>query len=91
MTPYSAAAVGSLDSRSSSRRACFSTFFGEVRLVDLIAQFVDLGLGLVGLAELVLDGLELLTEYVLPLVLVHLGLHLVLDLGTQAPGPRVRD
>ena len=49
----------------------------------LLAQLVDLGLGLVGLAQLVLDGLELLAQEVLALGLVHLRLDLVLDLGAQ--------
>ncbi len=46
-------------------------------------QLVDLGLGLVRLAQLVLDGLELLAQEVLALALVHLRLDLVLDLGAQ--------
>ena len=83
MTPYSAAAVGSLDSRSSSRRGLLVDLLGQVRLVDAVAQLVDLGLGLVGLAQLVLDGLELLAQDVLALGLVHLRLDLVLDLGAQ--------
>ena len=83
MTPYSAAAGGSLASRSSSRRACLSTSSGRLALSMLLAQLVDLGLGLVGLAQLVLDGLELLAQDVLALGLVHLRLDLVLDLGAQ--------
>ncbi len=47
------------------------------------AELVDLGLGLVGLAQLFLDGLELLAQDVLPLGLVHLRLDLVLDLRAQ--------
>ena len=58
-------------------------FFGQVRLLDLLAQFVGLRLGLVHLPQLVLDGFELLAQDVLPLALVHLGLDLVLDLGAQ--------
>ena len=56
---------------------------GQVGLVDALAQLVDLGLGLVGLAQLFLDGLQLLAQHVLALVLVHLRLHLVLDLGAE--------
>jgi hypothetical protein len=40
-------------------------------------------LGLVTFAQFVLNGLELLAQEVLALVLVHLGLDLILDLGTQ--------
>ena len=83
MTPYSAAAVGSLESRSNSRRACLSTSSGRLALLDAVPQLVDLGLGLVGLAQLVLDGLDLLAQDVLALGLVHLRLDLVLDLGAQ--------
>ena len=51
--------------------------------LDLVAQFGDLGLLRVVLAELALDGLELLSEDVLPLGLVHLGLDLALDLPLE--------
>ena len=49
---------------------------GEVRLLDSLAQLVDLRLLLVRLPELVLDRLHLLAEEVLALALVDLGLDL---------------
>ena len=48
-----------------------------------VAQLVDLGLGLVGLAQLLLDGLHLLPQEVLALGLLHLRLDLILDLRAQ--------
>ena len=56
---------------------------GHARLLDLLAQLVDLGLLRVVLAQLALDGLELLAQDVLALGLVHLGLDLGLDLALQ--------
>ena len=53
---------------------------GEVERLELRAQFVDLGLDLVGLTELLLDRLELLAQEILALALVELGLDLRLDL-----------
>ena len=47
--------------------------------LDLVAKLVDLGLLRIVLAELTLDGLELLAQDVLALGLVHLGLDLGLD------------
>ena len=85
MTPYSAAAEGSFARRSSSRRACLSASSGRLASSMRVAQLVDLGLGLVGLAQLVLDGLHLLAQEVLALALVHLRLHLVLDLASPVP------
>ncbi len=56
---------------------------GQLELVELLAQLADLGLLLVGLAELLLDRLELLAQEVLALRLVDLGAHVGLDLGAQ--------
>ena len=56
---------------------------GHARGLDLLAQLVDLGLLRVVLAQLALDGLELLAEDVLALGLVHLGLDLALDLPLE--------
>ena len=50
---------------------------------DLVTQLVDLGLLRVVLAELALDGLQLLAEDVLALGLVHLGLDFRLDPALQ--------
>ena len=50
---------------------------------DLLAQLVDLALALVLLAQFLLDGLELLAQVVVALRLLHLVLHLGLDLGAQ--------
>ena len=82
-TVYSAAATGIFDSRSSSRSASFLTAFGHAGAVDLRAQLVDLLRLLVAFAELLLDGLELLAEEVLALVLADLRLHLRLDLRSE--------
>ena len=59
---------------------CLPRVLGQIRLLQLFAKLVDLRLHLVGLAELVLDRLELLAQEVLPLRLVHLRLDLGLDL-----------
>ena len=52
---------------------------GELRLLELAAQLLSLDLLLVVLAELVLDGLQLLAQEPFALALVHLRLHLGLD------------
>ncbi len=56
---------------------------GQRERVELGAQLIDLGLLLVGLAELLLDGFELLAQEVLALRLVDLGAHVGLDLGAE--------
>ena len=56
---------------------------GHLRRLDLLAELVELPRAVVGLAELLLDGLELLAQVVLALPLAHLGLHLRLDLRAQ--------
>ena len=80
MTEYSAACVGILRRRSSSRRASFSASSGMPAAAMLLLELLDLGLLLVRLAQLLLDGLELLAQEVLALHLVHLVLGLRLDL-----------
>ena len=60
-----------------------SGVLGEVRRLDPLAQLVDLGLLLVGLAQLLLDRLQLLAQVVLALALVDLRLDLRLDLGAE--------
>ena len=67
MTPCSAAACGSFSSRESSRSACLRDVLGQLQLGQLLAQVVDLGLGRVLLAELLLDRLQLLAQDVLAL------------------------
>jgi hypothetical protein len=52
----------------------------EVRLRDALLEAVEVALVALVLAELFLDGLELLAEHVLALVLAHL----LLDLGVDA-------
>jgi hypothetical protein len=52
---------------------------GELRLLELPAELLRLGLLLVDLAELLLDRAELLAEEVLALAALHLGVDLVLD------------
>ncbi len=86
MTPYSAAADGSRDSRSSSRRACAVRLLGQAGLVELAPQLRELCLVGVAFAELLLDRLELLAEEVLALRRLHLGLHLRLDLRAELEG-----
>ena len=83
ITPYSAAADGQLGQAVQLAPGLLVDLFRQSGLVDLLAQLVDLGLGLVGLAQLVLDGLHLLAKDVLPLALIHLRLDLVLDLGAE--------
>jgi hypothetical protein len=56
---------------------------GQLELVEPGAQLVDLRLLLVGLAELLLNRLQLLTQEVLALALLHLGLDLRLDLRAE--------
>ena len=53
---------------------------GELELVERGSELVDLGLGRVLLAELVLDRLHLLAQDPLALALLHLGVDLALDL-----------
>src|SRR3989454_3438959 len=55
----------------------------HARRLDLVAQRPDFLRALVGLAELLLDRLHLLTQVVLALRLRHLGLDVGLDLGAQ--------
>ena len=70
-----------------SRVSSFSGFLLHVLRhaggVDLLAQLVGLALALVLLAQLLLDGLQLLAQIVVALRLLHLVLHLGLDLGAQ--------
>ena len=56
---------------------------GEVGLLDLAAELRDLGLLLVAFPELILDRLQLLAEEVLALGVLHLRLHLGLDLRAE--------
>ena len=56
---------------------------GQLELGERRAQLVDLRLGRVLLAELVLDRLELLAQDPLALSLLHLGVDLALDLGAD--------
>ena len=67
----------------------------EVRLGELLRVLVDHGGGLVHLTQLLLDGLHLLAEEVLALVLLHLFLRLGPDLLSEAENfllvPEVHD
>ena len=56
---------------------------GHAGGLDLLAQLVDLGLLRVVLAQLALDGLQLLAQDVLALGLVHLGLDFGLDAALE--------
>ena len=62
---------------------CAVGLLGKMRLLDLAAELRYLGLLLVAFAELVLDRLELLAEEVLALRVLHLRLHLGLDLRAE--------
>ena len=55
MTPYSAAAGGSLSSRESSRLAAVSACSGRFASSILVAELRQLGLLRIGLAQLLLD------------------------------------
>ena len=61
----------------------FAGVLGQLRRLDLLAQFVDFGLLLVALAELVLDRFQLLAQEELALAFVDLRLDLRLDLGAE--------
>ena len=61
----------------------FLDVFGHAGGFDLLAQLLDLALAFVLLAQLLLDGLELFAQVVVALRLLHLVLHLGLDLGAQ--------
>ena len=56
---------------------------GHPRRLDLLAQLGRLALLVVVVAELLLDGLHLLAQVVLALVLLELALHLALDLAAD--------
>ena len=79
MTPYSAAAEGSLSSRESSRSAALRASSGRPAASIRSRSSLTSACGLVALAELALDRLQLLAQEVLALALVHLRLDLGLD------------
>ena len=83
MTPYSAAAGGRLLEPVQLAQHRLLDVLGQVLLADLLTQLVDLGLLVVGLAELLLDRLQLLPEEELPLALVDLAGDLRLDLRAE--------
>jgi len=56
---------------------------GRLASLTLVRVFLHLGRGLVLFTQFGLDGLELLTQVVLALLLVHVFLDLVLDLLAQ--------
>ena len=59
----------------------FPRLLRQVLFRDFLAVLLDLDLGLVRFAKLLLDRLELLAEVILPLALVHVALDLGLDLA----------
>ena len=81
MTPCSAACGGRFSRRSSSRSTWRRTSSGSPMLGEALAQLVGLRGALVEVAQLLLDGLELLAQDELALVAVELGLDLLLDAG----------
>ncbi len=56
-----------------------SDLLGQLDLIQALAQLVYLGLGLVGLPQLLLDGLQLLAQIELALAFLKLRLNLRLD------------
>ena len=80
MTVYSADDGCITLSRSSCFIATFSASGGILAADDLLAEVVEVAAGLVDLAQLFLDGLELLAQHVLALVAPHLLLDLAVDL-----------
>ena len=58
-------------------------FFGHAGGFQLFAQFLDIALRIVALAQFLLDGLQLLAQIELALALRKLALHLRLDLPAQ--------
>ncbi|OPZ20243.1 MAG: hypothetical protein BWZ10_00719 [candidate division BRC1 bacterium ADurb.BinA364] len=52
---------------------------GQVRLGDRLAQLLDFGIAVLFLAQFALDGLELLAQEIIALILVHLRLDFALD------------
>ena len=71
-----------LEPREFAPRRLFCVLW-ELEAVQLLPQLVDLGLLGVPLAELLLDRLQLLAKEELALALLHLGLHLRLDLCSE--------
>ena len=69
--------------RASSFNASFFTSSGMPAASIFWRRSSDVALPLVLLAQLLLDGLELLAQIVVALRLLHLVLHLGLDLGAQ--------
>ena len=67
-------------SRSSCLIATFSVSAGILAASDLLAEVVEVAAAVVDLAQLFLDGLELLAQDVLALVAPHLLLDLGVDL-----------
>ena len=67
MTPCSAAACGQLLQARELAVGLLAHLLGQLSSAELLAQLVRLGLGLVRLAELLLDRLELLAQEVLAL------------------------
>ena len=68
-----------LEPRPARGRPALRDVLGQLARLELLAQVLDLGLGGVALAELLLDRLELLAQDELALGPVDLGLHLRLD------------
>ena len=84
MTPYSAAAGGSCSSRAELAVGRLAHVLGQRRAPASRSRssFTSACSG-VALAELLLDRLQLLAQEVLALALLHLGLHLRLDLRAE--------
>ncbi len=71
------------ESRPSSRSASFRASSVIPGRFDLLAQFFDFALGVVGFTQFTLNRAQLLAEKIFALALAHFLLHLVLDLAAQ--------
>ena len=71
------------ESRSEFSLGFLHGLLGQLFFFDLGPVFLELDGGLIGLPKLLLDGLELLAQVVLPLPLVHVSLDLGLNLVAQ--------
>ncbi len=63
--------------------AFLASFRRHARFVQLLAQLLDFGLGIVRLTEFLLNGLHLLAQQILALALADLLLHLLLNFVAQ--------
>ena len=80
---YSATAAGICCKSFQFLERDLSRLFGQVVLLDLVAQFLGFGGAGFHFAQLALDGADLLAQKEIALVLGHRGDDLVLDFGAE--------